>query len=214
MTRRSMQPTSCHDSEPLADESAPSRHHIVTLDAPALPKRSGLRNCFACVACLWLLISAVAGVTFLSMRPEVFLVLKRTSGHTFSGPLLPPARAGNDPNKCSFSVFVNQGQPSRLQIHLALAAVATPSLEEDDIAVSSLSPGFFEVSTCCCSRALQQLFETERILSAWNAHLYAHYQATLVIAHAVEVIRPLVVAARVNASSKRTRLHHNTQHRL
>lgn len=213
MTRRNMPTNACNDTESSTDEPAASRHHIVTLDAPSLPKRPGFRNCLVCVACLWFFVSIIAGLTFLSLRPEVFLVLKRIPSHAFNAPLVPPTRAGNDPNKCAFSVFVNEGQPSRLQVHLALAAVVSPSLEEDDITVSSLSPGFFEVSTCCCSRGLQQLFETERIIAAWNAHLHSHYQATLVIAHAVEVIRPPIVPARLNASVKRTRSFHNTPRR-
>jgi hypothetical protein len=166
------------------------QHHVVSLDVPSLPKRAGLRNCLFCVACLWLWIASAIFSAVASWRPEFAMAMQVSKSIAFhQQPVLPP-RVASEHNQCTFSVLATVGKPSRLQILVSLASVLAPSVEEDDIALQQLSPGFFEVTVACCTPDLHQTLRSSRAMELWNGALASHYEASVIVSRPVEIKVP------------------------
>jgi hypothetical protein len=166
------------------------QHHVVALDVPSLPKRAGLRNCLVCVACLWLWIASTIFFAVVSWRPEFAVAIQVSRRIAFpQQPVLPP-RVASEHNQCTFSVLATVGKPSRLQVLVSLASVLAPSVEEDDIALQQLSPGFFEVTVACCTPDLHQTLRSSRVMELWNGALASHYEASVIVSRPVEIEVP------------------------
>lgn len=189
--RRNMQPHTIDLEAPLASNARTTtsptfhQHHVVALDVPTLPKRSGLRNCLLCTACLWIWVVTVVICAVAFWRPEFALVLR--ASHRVPEQQVRPPRMAAEINHCTFSVLATVGRPSRLQLAVSLASTLAPSVDEEDITLHQLSPGLFEVEIACCTRELYLTLKREQSIDSWNYKIGDHYGASVVVSRSVEV---------------------------
>lgn len=195
MTRRGLStmydPELGSPSEHGASATTPHHHHVVALDVPALPKRAGLRNCLICMVCLWTWVATVIFLMAASWRPEFATALQvtRRMGLHYEALAVPP-RIATERNHCSFSILASSGRPTKLQIQLTLSDTLSTSVEEEDVSVIQLSPGFFEVDVACCTRELHQILTSSNCIESWNKRIGQQYSATVIVSRHVEIERP------------------------
>lgn len=175
-------------------QQATHQHHVVALDVPSLPRRAGLRNCLFCGVCMWIWIVTVTLFVAAVWRPEFAVAMQVSRRIAFAQQPAPPPRVPNEHNHCTFSVIATVGKPSRLQLIVSLASVLSPSVDEDDVALEQLSPGFFEVNVACCTRDVYQTLKSAHTIESWNVALGSHYEATVAVSRPVEIERPLLPA--------------------
>lgn len=162
------------------------QHHVVALDVPVLPRRAGLRNCVVCMACLWLWIATAVFLSLFQWRPDFNLALQTSRRIPFmSNPTNSP-RVSNENSHCTFSVVHNVGHPSKLQMVVTLASTIAPSVDEEDVVVTQLSLGAFEVDVACCTKDLYTTLKTEHWIASWNYQLQYHYGASVLMSRVVQ----------------------------
>jgi hypothetical protein len=88
---------------------------------------------------------------------------------------------------CVFTVFATAGSPTRLQLVVALASALAPSVQEEDVAVSASSAGFFEVDVRRCTEALHRVLNGGASVEAWNAVLASHHGAAVAASRVLRV---------------------------
>jgi hypothetical protein len=196
MTRRGL--STAHDPEVgaagehgSAGSTTPHHHHVVALDVPALPKRAGLRNCLVCMGCMWIWVATIIFLTVASWRPEFAAAIQVTRRLGWHREVVAvPPRMASERNHCSFSVLASSGRPTRLQLQLTLSDTLDVSVDEEDIAVTQLSPGFFEVDVACCTRELHQVLTSSTCIELWNKRLGQQYSSTVIVSRHVELEQP------------------------
>jgi hypothetical protein len=157
------------------------QHHVVALDVPAIPKRTGVRSCLLCILCVWVWITPFTILAVSFWRPEFALTLRDSRRiDNFKKAVALPRIAHNN-SYCVLSVLTTAGTPTRLQLTVALASILAPSVDEDHITITKLSTGLFRVEVARCTDAVYYTLKVSSCIDSWNAQLEAHYDASVAL---------------------------------
>lgn len=152
------QPQPAAQQQPLPDAS----HHVVSVEAPSLPKRRFGICCFALLAC-WALSTVGLAVAILAAGRSFWGTESLTASF-----ILRRIKAEGGP--CTLRVFAGDCDVTRLQLHVALGLLLEGIVTEDEIEIAGQG-GDFEARLSICGPALADALASEAITATLKARL-------------------------------------------
>jgi len=165
-----------------AEDSEASSHHVVSVEAPTLPKRRAGLCVVACALC-W-------GLSTIGLAVAIVAAGRDVWGQAIAASfLLRSVRV--EEGTCSLRVFASDCTATKLQLHVSLGLLLEGIVEEDEIVVEG-GDGEFTVKLESCGSALASTLVSESVVAAWRGKLALIRSCNLFVSN----VRPAAGAGR------------------
>lgn len=159
-----------------------SSHHVVSVEAPTLPKRRAGLCVVACAVC-W-------GLSTIGLAVAIVAAGRNVWGETLAASfLLRSVHA--EVGSCSLRVFASDCTATKLQLHVSLGLLLEGLVDEDQIVVEG-GDGEFLVKLDSCGTALASTIISESVVAAWRGKLALIKSCNLFVSN----VRPAAGARR------------------
>ena len=138
-----------------------SSHHVVSVEAPTLPKRRAGICVVACALC-W-------GLSTIGLAVAIVAAGRDVWGQAMAASfLLRSVRV--ETGTCLLRVFASDCAVTKLQLHVSIGLLLEGIIEEDEIVVEG-ADGEFTVKLESCGSALASTLVSESVVAAWRGKL-------------------------------------------
>ena len=144
-----------------APEPEASSHHVVSVEAPTLPRRRAGICVVACALC-W-------GLSTIGLAVAIVAAGRDVWGQTFAASFLLRS-VRKETGTCALRVFASDCAVSKLQLHVSLGLLLEGIVDEDQIVVEG-ADGEFTVKLDSCGTALASTIVSESVVAAWKGKL-------------------------------------------
>ena len=161
--------------DPLPQPPPAASHHVVSVEAPTLPKRRAGLCVVVCTLC-WIASTVALSVGAVAAGRSLW------GGESVAASfVLSRIRAVDEP--CYLRVFAAECDVTRLQLHVSLGMLLQGIVNEDTLAVEG-ADGEFRVHLDRCGSALADALSSEGVVAAWKAKLAPLQRCALFVANA------------------------------
>jgi hypothetical protein len=142
-------------------EPEASSHHVVSVEAPTLPRRRAGLCVVACALC-W-------GLSTIGLAVAIVAAGRDVWGQTLAASFLLRS-VRKETGVCSLRVFASDCTATKLQLHVSLGLLLEGIVDESEIQVDG-GDGEFTVKLDSCGTALASTIVSESVVAAWKGKL-------------------------------------------